>query len=572
MATSQKVVLPVVALLSLNSLASGIFSPQDALLVKFAAVFLPTLVAWVFFTGAGLLIQKTLPNVTVARIVAISALYGLTELARLMTIFAVVGDRASGAEFGLAFRVSGALTTGLLLFAALATVLNDARDYRVSYQRLVTHLEASKTAAQEAQATTVKTRLQIVEHVRRTLDFALAHALSLSTAQQSTPSAVSDELFRISQDVVRPLSTELVSEQTNPVVLNQQAPPMRVPVREFLRMASSYDPFRPFELTLVSVLFTLPTLLLLEPPFLAAVWALYIALTFLLSVFGRRLVTPRLSAMPVFVRVVLITVLTTAPFTMYLATSLVPSLPGVESVVAVTLYGSLFGAALAWFIAASQGLLTSHAAVLQRVAELDEQLRWAQVRAQSRLWLDQKRLALVLHNVVQGTLLSTAMKLRDGVGSDPTEIAQAVAAAQQTIEESLSVSFAEAAPRSVQQMSDELNGTWASLVEVKINCAEDARLLIEQDEVALAISGDLVTEFVLNSVKHGNAGSVQCELTPLSSNTLEVSLRNDSPAPSDRQAGLGLGDQFMSSVTLSRTAVDTPKGFGVTLTLPLSSQ
>lgn len=572
MATSQKVVLPVVALLSLNSLASGILSAEDALLVKLAAVFLPTLVAWGFFTGVGLLIRRTLPRVTVARVIAVSTLYGLTELLRLMTIFAVAGDRASGAEFSLAFRVLGALTTGLLLFAALATVLNDSRDYRVSYQRLVNHLEAAKTAVQEARETTAKTRLQIVEHVRRTLDFALARALNLNTAQQPSHAAVSDELFRISQDVVRPLSTELASEPTTAVVLDQQAPPMRVPVAEFLRMASSHDPFRPFELTLVSVLFTLPTVLLLDPPLLAAVWLVYVVLTFLLSAFGRRVITPRLTAMPVIVRVALITVLTTAPFTIYLATSLVPSLPGVESVAAVTVYGSVFGAALAWFIAASQGLLTSHAAVLERVAELDAELRWAQVRAQSRLWLDQKRLALVLHNVVQGTLLSTAMKLRDGVESDPTEVAQAVAAAQQTIEESLSVSFAEAAPRSVQQMSDELNGTWASLVEIHIDCAEDARQLIEQDEVALAISGELVTEFVLNSVKHGKAGSVQCELAPLSSNTLEVSLRNDSPDLSNQQAGLGLGDQFMNSVTLSRNAVETPKGFGVTLTLPLSSQ
>jgi signal transduction histidine kinase len=572
MATSQKVILPVLGLLFLNSFVAGIFPEEETRSQQLGVLLVASLTAWLFFTLFGSLIRFTMKHLTAWRVIAVALVYALTELIRISTVFAFIDVQQMEGVYSEVFRVTGALSTGLLFFSAIATVFNDSAEYRAAFGERATRLSLAQAMLREAEANISQTRVQIITKVRRRLNRELNQALVMSKSMSAQAAVMAEELFRVSDEVVRPLSAELVTEVSSKADAPIRPVSARVPFHELIRCATTANPFRPLEITVVSALLSAPTLLLIKAPVLIVVWVLFIAAVFGLSALGQRVVAPRLPNMRIVWRIVLITVLTATPMPMFVAIALVPSVEELELTPTVIVYAFILGATIGWAIAVAEGLRSAHARILDELSELDRQLHWSSVRAQCQLWLDQKRLALTLHNTVQGNLLAAAMKLKGAVEAGPDATEAVVPEVQRLLTSSLQLNPGSSSRRTLSDVTAELNNTWAPLIELTVHCEPELAALLARDLVALEIVAEILTEFQTNSLKHGSATRSEVQVTQPSLNTVALRMHNNGSPITDDTAGIGLGSQFIDSVAIAHETANLPDGVEIRLEIPVLIQ
>jgi len=570
LATSQKVVLPVLGLLFINAFVAGLFPEDEPRRQQLGVLLVASVTAWLFFTLIGLLIQLTLKRLTISRVIAVAMMYALTELIRISTVFAFIDEQQVTSAYGNEFRVAGSLATGLLFLAAAATVFNDSAAYRSTFATRANRVILAEAALGQAEANIAQTRLQTITRVRHILTTELSKALLMSKSKTSQAAALSGELFRVSDGVVRALSAELYNSVPAQSDVTTDAVTARVRFRDLIQSATGAQPFRPLQIGVVSALFTAPTLLLLDAPIFIAIWVLFIAAVFALSAFGQRFVAPRLPDMPMVLRIALITALTAPPLAGYIALAIVPSLGELSLTPTLVLYTLILGAFIGWAIAISEGLRVARERILDELTVLDHQRHWSNTRAQCQLWLDQKRLALTLHNTVQGNLLAAAMKLRRALeaGSEPTQ--KVASEVHELVKSSLQLEPGRSKRQTLRELTEELNNTWAALIKVTTHCDPKLATLLSKDAVALEIVAEVMSEFVMNSLKHGSATQADVEVTQPSHNIVALQLRNNGSPIIGDTGRVGLGSHFIDSVAITYETANLPDGFEISLQLPLS--
>ena len=569
MATSQRVILPVLGLLFLNSFLAGLFPEEESRRQQLGVLLVASLVAWLFFVIIGLLIKLTLKSLTITRVAAVSIMYALTELIRISTVFAFIDEQQTAGGYGFEFRVSGSLATGLLFLAASATVVNDSADYRSTFAIRSNRLSLADAALGQAEADSKQTRAQIIAKVRGTLNTELSRALLLSKSSGSTAGALADELFRVSDGVIRSLSNELLRVVSPEQAVEKKAVSAKVPIRELINCATRAEPFQPLEIAVVSALFTAPTLFLLNAPILFAVWVFFITAVFALSAFGQHVFTPRLPEMPIALRILLITVLTAPPLAAFVAIAIVPSISLLTLTPELIGYTFILGAFIGWALAISGGLRAAREQILEELSKLDRQQNWLSTRANCQLWLDQKRLALILHNTVQGNLLAAALKLKGALGAGPEATETAMLEVKRLLASSLELESGLSRSRTLAEITAELNNTWAPLIEINMHCEPELAALVSSDPVALEIVAEVMSEFVTNSLKHGGATLAEVELTQPSQNLLALRLLNSGSPIIDDDGLVGLGGHFIDSVSIAHQRVNLPAGVEIKMQIPL---
>jgi len=568
-ATSQRVILPVLGLLFLNSFVAGLFPEEESRRQQLGVLLVASIAAWLFFTLIGLLIELTLKTLTITRVAAVSVMYALTELIRISTVFAFIDEQNTTSDYGLEFRVAGSLTTGLLFLGASATVFNDSADYRSTFAIRSNRLSLAEAALGQVEADIGQTRAQIVSKVRGTLNTELSRALLLSKSSGSTAGALADELFRVSDGVIRSLSNELLRVVSPEQAVEKKAVSAKVPIRELINFATRAEPFQPLQIAVVSALFTAPTLLLLNAPLLFTVWVFFITAVFALSAFGQRVFAPRLPEMPVALRILLITVLTAPPLAGYVSFAIVPSISGLVLTSELIGYTFILGAFIGWALAIAGGLRSAREQILEELSQLDRQLNWLNKRANCQLWLDQKRLALILHNTVQGNLLAAAMKLKKAMEAGPEATETAMLEVKRLLASSLELESGLSRSRTLAEITAELNNTWAPLIEINMHCQPELAALVSSDPVALEIVAEVMSEFVTNSLKHGRATLADAELTQSSQNLLALRLGNNGSPIIDDDVLVGLGGNFIDSVAIIHQRVSLPDGVEIKMQIPL---
>jgi hypothetical protein len=213
------------------------------------------------------------------------------------------------------------------------------------------------------------------------------------------------------------------------------------------------------------------------------------------------------------------------------------------------LYATGIGSLVLWYLATMSGVRKGFAAVIGQVREVNRQLEWAVARVNARLWTDQKELSRILHNEVQGVLVSTAFKMqRDldagkDVSIDPIAVRQAVL-------NSLNSPTAQSTPTLERALAVEQE-RWSGVLDISLDIDAGTFDIVNQDRDARRVIIDLVHEFMVNAVKHGKARSAQMWMRPTSRGTMDISLYNDGlPMPADRKPGLGAELAFSVSVSL----------------------
>ena len=568
-ATSQRVVLPILILLSFNSFPAGVYADAELLQAQVVIVLAASLAAWLFFTVVGLLINALTNGLTVARVISITMLYAVTEILRFGSIYWPSAPVQNVNHWGLVFNIVNAGATGLVLFGLLSIAVTDYSRYRTSYASLVRQTQRVQGALAEAESNVEQTRSEIVKFVRRQLSQDLNKALSMSERATANQSEMVDELFRISDEVVRPLSHELSYTVSDAVDVQAVDKPARVPFRVMLHEASLASPFKPVEVTFLIGIFTAPLLLAYSSPISGALWAVFMLMIIGVAWLGRKYLTPQLAKWPVAIRVVVTAVAFSLPVMFYTLFVIAPEFSGPTLGPLWFVYALVIGALLAGLLSISGGLRVARARSIDELYAVEAHLEWLNVRAQSQLWLDQKRLALTLHNEVQGSLLAAALKLRYAIESGPQLVDEVMPEVQDMIRACIDVQLISVKTHRLEDALSQLNENWSELIVMRLEAEADDVNVLEQDGLALEVVAELMREFQTNSLKHGRATQSVLQLERQSANSLNIRLTNNGTPLAADALSVGLGTRFLESVSLRHHIKNLESGVQLELEIPV---
>lgn len=566
-ATSQWVVLPVIGVLSLNASSVTENDTLEIFALRVIADVAAFFVAWLLFTGVGKLIHRFCSHYGLSRLIALVLLYAATEMSRTTTgHFVTIG-------FGIpenpdwAFRLSAAAMTGLVFLGISSTLVNDSFLYRETYTQLTTvrlRLEAMVSTSQSA---LISTRDRLVTRIRQQLESALRSSLDESQRQNPQLSVMTETLFDAVEGVVRPVSRELFG---SPLILEQQELPVTPPRMKVGRVfdeATQDAPFKPLAFATLPLMMTLPFILFKAES--STLFLRYIVATVFLVVvlYVAKIAWEKsLLRLPLWVRVIIISVVYAMVALLY--TVLLLEGPGANGYgnYLVLVYGAGLGAAVGWLLALISGMHVARIAMLDEVAAKNDELAWLNARMQSELWSEQKRLAMSLHNNVQGMLLAAALKLRAITESNRSE--KDLSEVRDLVQKAIDFEFTSHEELTIEAVTKALENSWGELIAISVIADSDTVAFINTDQILVRTLSDVLSEFTTNAIKHGNAKSMSVSIQQLNDRNIEVRLLNDGK-PQCAGAREGMGTSFMKAVAVSSSILELPTGFGITLVLPV---
>mgnify|MGYP000535365911 CR=1 FL=1 len=569
-ATSQSIVWPILILLSLNISSSGISEAPEARLILLRCTAAALISAGLYFTICGAIINKAVPQLGKLRTWLVAILYATTEIVRAVLIQVFAG--ASGLDINpqWGFRILAALTTGLLVFALVSTVVNDSATYREAYKELSVQRFRLRSVVEASLDNLIRARDQLIQTTRDQLSQALKNTLSETEKLSPQFPVIIQQLFSVAEDVVRPLSHSLFE---NPLMLSaqqldDQAP--RVPLKTVIQKSSLAAPFRPGLLTLMAALLSIPSVFLNLTLMYVLQWSLALTLIFVTNALARKFITPHLKSLPLFFRIVLISIVYSVPAIIFVQVALSQAVVEKSIIGETILYGSLLGFVLGWLIASSAGMRTARSEMLDEISHINDELAWHNARIQSELWLDQKSLALTLHNDVQATLLAAALKLKAAIEDNPVTAGGALPEIKDLITRSINFGSTASRENTLPSIIQRINDNWAGIITMRFTASAETLDLIENDPVALGVLEDVLSEFQNNSLKHGHATEATAILTTPQQGILQVAMTNNGERLSTETQN-GLGSAFLKSVALDYKLENFTRGVKLTVWLPTSS-
>lgn len=519
--------------------------------------------AWTFASLAGLLINAVLPQPTVVRFFAVVVIYFATEAGRAVLVAWQAQALGLDADPNWSYRIVAGGLTGLALFGLASSLANESYEYRENLSKLM----QTKTLLAETVATTSSDlevrRAKLLERVRSAVTDSIRSVLSTGG---SSAREVADELVRVSEEVIRPLSHSLIpASEPQPDVAS--GPPAPMSLRSVMHHATYVQPFRPEAVTIFALLLTAGAVVFVWPLTTIPVFVALLAWVYGSMATMRRFITPRLVSMSFAWRVIVLTVA-------YLVFAIVPGLILLLATDELSVdswpyfaYIVVIGQIVLWPLAIIAGVRETRASVINDLRYSNERLCWSRARLASYLWGQQSNLAGVLHKDVQGTLLASAMRLkmsRDDGKNDADaidEIRSAVLEASEFV-----VAPAEAKP--VAEAVSTLNSRWQGVFRVDLGGSATAIARLDSDHVCRRIAIDLLSEFVTNAVKHGQATSATASVSLVESDVVRLDGTNNGRALSGRQ-GSGLGTRMLSAVSLQYGFDNVPGGVRLWADIPI---
>ena len=568
-ATAQSVGLPILIFLSLNAAPAGLTQSPEVRLIQLRILFFALVSAWAYFTAIGFIADKIAPRVGALRTVLILFLFASTEVLRTVLVheFALLNGLQSEALW--LFRLSAGATTGIIFFSIVSVVVNDSQYYRSAYRKLFEQRLRLSASLQASENTLSSTRNQLIQGVREQLSAALRSTLLKTETSSPLKSELSADLFRVAEEVVRPLSHELFDI---PVTIKQSelkvnAP--RVPFKQVLLDSTIAEPFRPYQLIFIGLMMTIPMTYYFTGPMDFVNWAISLAFMFVVVWLSKKYLTGFVRSIAFGWRIVVMSSVYLLPAIFFAITILPTVMEKSSDRLTNFFYGYAIVLILAWLLASSSGMRLSRQRMLDEVSEVNDQLYWLGIRLQAEIWVDQKNLALTLHNDVQATLLAAALKLKaaSDAGDGSSQVMDEV---RELISRGMNFATDETVSKTLDEAITRLNENWGGLITMKYTAAQETLDVLAHDAVTRGVLEDILSEFQNNSLKHGQATETTAILSMPESDILQVALTNNGNKITNEGVVTGLGSVFLKSVSLSYKLENFSRGVKLTVRLPLS--
>ena len=567
-ATSIKSALLILVFLSLGTLFTDL-SGNEKDFAHWRLVTLQSLIiSLTYYQILASLIKNKFAEVSITRFSLLNFLFFTTEAIRAIFI-GISAESKYGVSIDWDYRVVAGGLTGLLFFGIAATVLNDSFSYR---QRLN---ELRKAEKELIKTTTVTiediqtSRNTVLNTLRQEINKALSGLVQQSTNSKDSAAKVVGELVRVSEEVVRPLSHNLLSE-----TFEDQLPDLGTQKRTkyFYRILNlaSLNPFHPAVTTFLAGIQLVGVAIFEAANQLNGFISLliYSIWIFLVLYFSKKLLKNLLQKIYLPLRILLISFIY----------SLVAWCPFVISFVGISLdiptnyifliYLSSIAIILIWGLAIYVALRNARDEVLENLKATNEKLGWSAARLGALLWNEKQRMAHVIHKDIQGALISSALKLKSDLANH-LDTSESLSRIREIVQGSTDLLLEPTENTSIRDNVNNLNNLWSDIFQLDLNIDELVELKIQQDPICQQVVNDLIAEFITNSVKHGQATAGTLNFSLVDSNILQMTLTNNGlPVPDNPQPGLG--SQMASAQTISVSYKNlVPIGIEFTCSLPI---
>jgi len=496
------------------------------------------------------------------RTLAVLFLYATTELVRTLIVETGALSRGMIDHVEWTSQVLTAILTGLTVYGIASLAVNDAYAFRATVADLKARSALLETTLSRTELDANIARREILRSAKTTIRSALKKTLG-GVSTEATVRALLD----LSDDVVRPLSRQLLFRPGSSARVQQSPVRTQLHFWEVVNLASSTKPFRAGPTVFVGGMLALGSAVTAAPYGLGILAMLaLLVFPYLLLTLADRFLTQKLREWPSLTRFVTVSAIYSV--TCGIDAVAVGVVNGLTQplLTLFVVYATVMGALILWYIATMSGVRRGYDEVIHQLRGVNEQLEWAVARVNARLWTDQKELSRTLHNEVQGVLVATAFKLQRQVDAgnkidiDEDEIRALVFAA-------LDSPNAPSTAPPLQGALREERERWDGVLGISWDIDARAVSCVDNDRDARRVIEDLVGEFLTNSVKHGKAHHATIRMRATASGTMAITLANDgAPMPKNRIPGIGT--ELANSVSVSLRLVPRSAGVEIRLEIP----
>lgn len=517
-------------------------------------------VAIVYYFIFGSFIKKFLVEIDIRRVTAIWLLFFTTEIFRTLYVAKLGLTLALISDPQLIFRIVSGGATGLVIFGLTAFVQNNNFQYRNTLQEL----DRVKDELTETLSVTEDDIKSIRTQVLTTLRSAINNSLNLVTRtsdlDKSDSKIIVDELVRVSEEVVRPLSHEIFN---TPLEVSKSGNGFRqstVSSRQIIDLATSVTSFQPELFMAVSVPLTigvvaLGTLDLLTSLFVATI---FVAGIYLICWFGKTYLTGILTKLNLPIRFLVFSVVNFAITAFVFSNSLFLKFFDLTWSTSNAIYFFIFVSFLTGLLAFYSANNLARAKTLESIIENNEFLNWHNARLRAQLAIEQQQLSNVIHRDVQGKLIAAALKFQQDVASGKNSRV-AMEQLNELIGTITDVVYVKNEIPTLSEVVANLNDIWDGIIHLDLSVDSKAEKMLARDKICLQSVGDLIAEFATNSVKHGKSTEGKIYITLAEQNLLILDMTNNG-LPMLENSAPGLGSQMASQHCLSAVRNNLPSG------------
>ncbi|MEY2672409.1 MAG: hypothetical protein RLZZ508_286, partial [Actinomycetota bacterium] len=407
--------------------------------------------------------------------------------------------------------------------------------------------ENLRKATQINETDLIEIKNEIISKIKAAIDSALAASVFSSSKSGNDEKLVVQELIRVSDQVVRPLSHELFESEFQVPKFQEIENPRNVSSRRVL-VLSALKPFHP--IPLIGIAFGLlvgNALFGTQNPVKAFIALAFLMVFLFVSVFlAKKLIEPVLAKSALWLQVTVASLIFWFLHKSMIDIKFFTDAFGIVKTGRTDFYIGLLAIVLCWIIAIFYGVKESRSEVLSSLEESVNKLTWINARLGSQLWTERQHLASVVHRDVQGKLISAALKFQK-------EISEGNPEAKNILNENLKslTSDLVAMPKSTSPSESimSLNEIWDGVFKIHLEIPSDVEEAISKDSVCSYALNDIFVEFATNSVKHGKASQGEIRVSSFSDNSIKVVFKNNG-AHFGQNLKPGLGSQMSAKQTL----------------------
>ena len=545
--TSLKMAISILALLSLGTAFNELPKEPLALQAMTGVAYQSLALAAIYFWLFSIFINFVAKNQSLLRSVLVSILFFTTEMFRAIFVGYSISNIYPEIPLDWNYRIVAGGVTGSTLFSVVSIILSNNRKYKENLSNLIATQENLRLATEVNETDLIAVKNEIISKIKAAIDSALAASVFNSNQSDVEEQLVVQELIRVSDQVVRPLSHELFEDNFQIPRVQEVNSSKKVNSKRVLTLAAR-RPFHPIPLIGIAFGLLVGNALFGTDNSTNAFIALAIlmALLFIFIYAAKKIIEPLLRNSPVWLQISAATLVFWLLHKVIVDISFFTDAFGITKTEGTDFYIGLLAIVISWIIAIFHGVKESRLEVLKSLEESVEKLSWINARLGSQLWTERQHLGSVVHRDVQGKLISAALKFQKEISENNPD-------AKNTLNENLKLITDDlvSKPKSTtpSQSINNLNEIWDGVFKIEFKISSDVENLISQDPVCRYALNDIFVEFATNSVKHGKSSLGEIEITRHSENSIKVIFTNNG-AHFGENLTPGLGSRMSAQQTL----------------------
>lgn len=539
--TSPLVAFPILAFLSLGALFTEtiVNDARRRDLIEIG-IFAFTL-SFLYFASIGYLINRFTQESSLTRSLFLVFLYFTTEIIRTLFIGREILEKRFADEVQWDYRILAGGLTGVLFFGVFSVVFNDSTRYKANLRHLRAIQEELKNTTAVTQEDLDKNKNRIIDSIRDAVNQALRTLLEEKNENKENTKLIVNELVRVSEEVVRPLSHELFSEKIEqPTDLDKPQERIFSAFKVF-KLATYVNPFHPVLTSLFGLFQFLGLALFLTENTLNAFLTMlaFVFWIFMVLYLAQKFIKPKLFKMSLIPRILVINLIywIMSSF-LFLDTRLADNLM-LPHTIELYFYLITIGTIIPWLFAVYSAIKFAQLETLESVQQTNERLNWSNARLGARLWADQKKLATIVHRDIQGALIAKALKFKLDIesGINPDIAVEQVRELISSTTDLLSNKEVINEPKT--EVAN-LNNLWDGIFKISMRVSDDLYFKILADSICSQTINDFIIEFATNSVKHGKATHGEITIEQFEEMKIKITMINDGLLlPAKIKHGLG---------------------------------